>query len=248
MVTLLDSLFIILGSLLPAIVYSFIIWASMPLGSVNLRRGLSFMVPGIFSVFVVQVLHILNPAFFLPMVSGSEIDMLFFNAFFQVGMIEEFSKWLCLYITIRALSAYNDKPLSIMFYSGMIAAGFSVIENVFYGTQINSAPLSLMRGFSATIAHMTCGLIMGYWIAKAYTAGAKRRTWLSLFLNAFPIARVSIFTFMGIFCATFMHGIYDFNIFMNTPSSMPLMYVILYIALLVCYVAAKNLEQESQNS
>ncbi len=243
MVTLLDSISIIIMSLIPAIIYSFIIWASMPVGSVNLRKGLSFIIPGLFSVFIVQVLHILNPMFFLPMISGSEIDMLFFQAFFQVGMIEEFSKWVVLYIAIRAMKAHSDNPLSIMFYGGMIAAGFSVIENVFYGAQINSAPLSFQRGFSATIAHMTCGLIMGYWVAKAYSANVKRRTWMSMFLNAFPKIRVATFTFLGVFCASFMHGLYDFNIFINTPASMPLMYVILYIALLVCYVAAKDLEK-----
>lgn len=241
MLSLSAIFYIVLGSLFPAILYSLTIWASMPLNYVNLKRGLSYLIPGFASVVVIDIVHVTFPHFFQPVYTGAFSMDMFYKTFFQISMIEEFSKWICLYIAINHFKSFSDNPLSIMYYGGVVGAGFAIVENIFYGIHYGSQLLPLVRGASATIAHMSCGLLMGYWIAHAYCIEKRNRTYFSLVFKAFPRLKVAAMTFMGIFTATFMHGLYDFNLYMESPSMHPLLYIVLAIGVIVCYLAAKDL-------
>lgn len=100
-----------------------------------------------------------------------------------------------------------DEPLDGIVYSLMIGMGFATAENIKYviehqaafGTGMN---VGLQRMFTAVPGHATFAVVMGYFVGKA-KFDSKNSMKLML---------------MGILGAIFLHGTYDFLIFLDQYS------------------------------
>lgn len=125
---------------------------------------------------------------------------LVFYCFIQVALLEESMKALA----FRTISFIReDIPSSItltatLLYSCMVAIGFACIENLQYFTHIGGYEVVVRRTFTATIAHIVAGAIMGYFFALSR-------------LRPSSLDRFALIV-LGVVCATIFHGSYNFLI------------------------------------
>lgn len=124
------------------------------------------------------------------------------QAFLVVALTEE----LCKFAVLRYYSYPKksfDEPLDGIVYGLIASMGFATIENILYVSKYAGLGMgyqvAIMRMFLAVPAHATFGILMGYYVGKAKFNPAKRKRLL----------------FTGIFWATFMHGVYDFFLFLQ---------------------------------
>jgi len=124
----------------------------------------------------------------------------FYNAFFKVALIEEFSK----FIFVRFILYFNrnfNEPFDGIVYAVMVSMGFATVENVLYVFHYG-LPTGVLRMFTAVPAHATFGVLMGYFIGKAKFSPAN-----GLFLSFFALLTATVF-----------HGSYDYFWFISGSS------------------------------
>lgn len=118
-------------------------------------------------------------------------------AFVMVAFVEEWSK----YVMVRGYAFGKpefDEPFDGIVYSVMVGMGFATVENIAYVMQYGYST-AFMRMFLSVPAHASFAIIMGYYMGKAKFAG--RRRFLMLLI--------------GLFWASFWHGMYDLFLFLQ---------------------------------
>lgn len=174
-----------LFSAIPAAILSFIVSKKMALNSGVLKPGLLFLVFGILSGIFVGILN----SYFTNLNHEpiGIIDTLAYSIF-NVGLVEEFGKYLFLTFGLFFIISEELKTRNVVIlFSTMIGLGFAVIENFLYANNYGVAVL-ISRSLIAMPMHMCCGFLMG-WILSS---DMKYRT------------------LIAIGSASLLHGIYDF--------------------------------------
>lgn len=231
---------------IPTLLYSLLVWLSMPAGSVKLKISSLYFFMGILSVFVVQKVHYIFP--FWTVLLGSNMAMaVLIRAFFQVAFLEESSKFILFKITDSyRYRHWLEHPSATMFYGMSIGAGFAVAENFDYadifGTTHEAAYFVLtIRMFSSVLAHMTCGLIMGYFVGR----GKSERASITQLGQMNPFLRKLIYYALALGAAMFFHGVYDFNLMFNEePLATYVMFSTLLLGFGITYLMAKETKQD----
>lgn len=232
---------VIVFSLLPAIIYAFIVYLNTPYRSVAFQTGLAYWSVGFISVIFVTLIHrglpFLNNPLFDPPVG------LFFYAFVQIALVEEVCKWLSFRILSFGRQKETDTPMAVMFYCMMSAAGFAVVENYHYAEKFGQQVL-FYRTFSSVIVHMTCGAFMGYMIAKGMmNTQITYKSVFEIFLKRNPRWRKTIYTLLGLATATAVHGLYDYVIMIDPRGNEYSILVIIIACLWVSYLAGRKIAQ-----
>ena len=126
--------------------------------------------------------------------------------FLIISFSEEIFKYLV--VRFRVFTHYEfDEPVDAMLYMVIAALGFAALENILYlfspidVVSFNDAlnrtiVVSLVRFLGATFLHTLCSGVIGYFMALAFCETEKKIR----------------LVFLGIFIATFFHGLYDFSI------------------------------------
>ncbi len=221
-----NNFWLFLFAVLPAIIYSLLIYHKAPKGIVRKIPMWSYILIGVLSIQILKTIHFLFPNIH-QYVQGRQVihDMgdgivvvtdeptiwaILVFAFFQVAFFEELSKWFSFRIgnAMRGDTRTGiDSPFAVMFYSTMIAVGFAAFENIHYVGRalwgdlqglVNPSEMLLVRSLNSVIVHMLSGLFMGYFIAIG-------RRCKNIFKHAG-------YTLLGLFSASFFHGLYDFNL------------------------------------
>ena len=233
------SLFYILLALLPVLIYITLIWLTLPINSINFRKSIVYAITGIIGVGVVLTLHDLFP--FIIQQTNNFLSYFIFS-FLQIALVEELSKLSAFFIgekIIKTKSEEDELPISIMFYCGISALGFSFLENVHYAIMYGGEVL-IIRSTLSMILHFLCGLIMGYWVAKSrLPVKIKNRSLLELKFIKNPKLKSITMISMGVFCASAIHGLFDFNILTNGHITSN--YLIIASAIIASYLGAKEL-------
>lgn len=219
-----NNLLLFLFAVLPAIIYSLLIFYKAPTGIVKKKLMWSYLVFGILSIQILKTIHFLFPHIHkhietsqvfhdlsskIAITEEPTMWAIFVFAFFQVAFFEELSKWFALRVgnAVRGDTRDGrDSPFSVMFYSVMIAVGFAVFENMYYVGRalwgdlqgVDPSEMLLVRSLNSVVVHMLSGLFMGYFIALGRSCK-----------NVFKHAG---YTTLGLLAATFFHGLYDFNL------------------------------------
>lgn len=127
--------------------------------------------------------------------------LLFILVFLEVGLVEEFMKW----IMIR-LIGYNHKDFDqiydIIVYSVFVSLGFAAIENFFYVTE-GGVALGIYRAILSVPGHVCFGVFMGYFLGLAKLHQKTNRA--LYFKNMF----------LSIFIPALLHTIYNFCLMME---------------------------------
>jgi protease PrsW len=122
--------------------------------------------------------------------------------FIGVALVEEFSKWIVLYV-----ASYNHKEFDQLYdmivYAVFVALGFACFENILY---VFSGGLTtgIVRAFTALPGHACNGVFMGYYLglAKINEVNCNYR-----------LKRKNMF--FSLFVPMLLHGIYDYLLFLN---------------------------------
>lgn len=239
-----SNFWLFLFSFLPGIIYSLIIYLSIP-NSVRLRTALNYVFFGLFSGLLTIGFNLLFPnwqnlLFIEHIMPGYFIPTtltFFLLAFFQVALVEECSKWAAFRIgESNRQGKKHESPFSTIFYSMMIALGFAGMENIMYA--FNHGPQVLLsRNLSAVIIHMTAGIFMGYYIAmgRRNIDLHHEKTPLNIFLKIKPKWKVIIYNIKAILVACLIHGIYDWNLMASHENRDLFCFLIIALALYIAH-------------
>ncbi|MBL0741730.1 PrsW family glutamic-type intramembrane protease [Chryseolinea lacunae] len=161
-----------------------------PIGLLALSFGY-----GLLSVLV--TLFISFPVDSFLLLKENDVVQQFFNAFFKVALIEEFSKFIFVRFILYNNKNFNE-PFDGIVYAVMVSMGFATLENIIYVFQYGFAT-GVLRVFTAVPAHATFAVLMGFFLGKAKFS--KRH---GLLLSA-----------LALFAAALFHGAYDYFWFIS---------------------------------
>lgn len=130
--------------------------------------------------------------------SAGDLGLIFFYAFFFIGLIEEGLKFLLLALVVNYHKEMNE-PVDGIIYGITVGLGFAALENMLY-TETMGFQVGLWRAVVTCLAHATFSGWGGYFL----TAGLPKIPVVQRFLIGFGVALL-------------WHGLYDFLIFLNTP-------------------------------
>lgn len=174
-----------LFSAIPAAIFSFIISRKLKIPVSVLKPGLLFIFFGILSGIFVSILNDYFPNLNRNPIGA--IDTLTY-AIFNVGLVEEFGKYLFLIVGLFFIISDELKTRNVtILFSSMLGVGFAIIENFAYANNYGISVL-LSRSLIAMPMHMCFGFLMG-WIL---TSDTKYKILLAITLPSI------------------LHGIYDY--------------------------------------
>ena len=240
------SLVYLLAAFIPVFFYICIIWATTPWKSINLKTAFRYLFTGLISIGIVLTYFRLFPhAQDMINTSDESIALIIFS-FIQVALIEEVSKFSAFIIgqNIRKDNIEYDSPIGTMFYTGISALGFAFLENVNYAVQYGGSIL-IVRSVVSIMVHFLCGLLLGYWIsASRLPSKLENRSLFEVIIHRRPILKKVIYYGIGLFCATMLHGLFDYNIF--SGGTQATCYIIILFGIMSAYLAAKRLIEKSR--
>lgn len=155
---------------------------------------LSFLYGG-FSTAVTYAISYPIHLFFLTE-NANVLDQ-FYNAFFKVALIEEFSKFIFVRFILYPNKNFNE-PFDGIVYAVMVSMGFATVENLIYVFE-QGFVTGVLRVFTAVPAHATFAVIMGYFLGKA----------------KFSRTQSSYFSTLALIAPTLFHGTYDYFWFIS---------------------------------
>ena len=155
----------------------------------------NFILGAIVSIVVTLVLGYFIQRLF-PITNKESIIQQFIKAFFIVGFVEEFSKYIIVRYHAQKNAEFNE-PFDGIVYALVVSMGFAALENIIYVYQYGFTT-GLTRAFTAIPAHATFGILMGYFMGKA----------------KFSKNNVK-YNLLGLLVATVFHGAYDFFLFLD---------------------------------
>lgn len=181
----------------------------------------SFLLGAIVSIIITSILYYVFDMV-LPLTNKSSVFQQFIKAFFVVGLVEEFSKYIIIRYFAQPNKAFNE-PFDGIVYAVMVSMGFAATENIFYVLE-GGYPTALARAFTAVPAHATFGILMGYFMGKA----------------KFSNNRI-VLNLCGLLLAIIFHGAYDFFLFIDfIPGIWVGAFVSLFIGVILSRKAIKR--------
>ncbi len=215
-----NNLILLLASMIPAIFYAFIVYVNGPKNNVTIFKTTFYGLLGCLSMIFLYILFALFPNIHSVMFSdpSGKTTMLsvIVLAFIQVALIEESLKFLSFIIPFK-VNNEKETRFSIMFYCMISAATFAIIETLFKAVEYDGMYVVLIRSTTATVLHMCCGLISGYFASYAFVNQPyKNSEWAAMFKSK-PFLKRSVYIAIGLIISTILHGVYDFNLFIGQP-------------------------------
>ncbi|PWH82683.1 PrsW family intramembrane metalloprotease [Algibacter marinivivus] len=186
----------------------------------------NFLLGAIVSIIITSILYYAFDIV-LPLPNETSILQQFIKAFFVVGLVEEFSKYIIVRYFAQPNKAFNE-PFDGIVYAVMVSMGFAATENIFYVLE-GGYTTALARAFTAVPAHATFGILMGYFMGKA----------------KFSSNRI-VLNLSGLFLAILFHGSYDFFLFIDFVPGIWIGAIIsLFIGIVLSRKAIKRHQQDS---
>ena len=177
----------------------------------------NLFISGIFSGIIVVFISIFGLILFPIFGDVTKINnylILFLYSYIFIALIEESSKLLMIY-KVSYNSKEFDQTYDIILYSVFVGLGFACFENIIYVLGNPSIETALLRSITAVPAHTCFQIIMGYF----------------LYLSKYKEKRENIL--FGLIITVFLHGTYDFLIFIGIA---PLVIIdILFLIILMIY-------------
>lgn len=130
----------------------------------------------------------------------------FYSAFFEAGIPEEFCKWMLFMLVIWKNKHFNEFFDGIV-YACFIGLGFACIENIMYVFNTESLAsavhVGVMRALLSVPGHFLFAVIMGYFLGMAKFNPQKRGKYLLL----------------SYACPVLAHGLFDYLLMLSSAFS-----------------------------
>lgn len=244
-----NNFFPLLFAISPVILYCILIYVFIPKEMVCLNRAKRYLIYGLLSPFLVFLFHFLFPQW--STLSDGSLTPIFTYAVIQIGLLEEIVKFITFkYVNSQRKNLKQDLPIATMFYYMTVSAGFALTENIIYLMNYGNIVL-LPRATSAIVLHLICGVFAGYFISKAYSLKdpyLNPQGQFEKLVNDYIIIGKYFYYILGIFFATVLHGIYDYNL--SIPEILPyttlLKNITLISGLIIGYFIIRELIQLSR--
>lgn len=153
------------------------------------------------------------------------------NVFLGVGLIEEFFKWLVIYIICYKNRDFDESYDAIV-YAAYSSLGFACVENVFYVFLQGGLAVGIARAITAVPGHLCYGVIMGYFFGKARANKAAGQNDMGNL-------------FLALLIPTILHTIYDFLLEIEDDGSSILIWIVFTI---ICFVIGFILVKSSSKN
>lgn len=232
---------LLFGLFVPPLIYAVIIYFTSPYRSVSFKNGILFMMGGIISVTLLQLIYILFPTM------GFSHKEFFLRFFMFVGPLEEISKFIMYIVILNFIdkNKVSEHPFRYMFYFSLVGLGFAAIENIGY-VKIYGENVLYVRTFTSTIMHMIFGLLFGYWIGLATINKRKfgNRSVFGVITNKHKKLRMFIYALIGFISATLYHGLWNYNLSTSKEASDSIMIMLIIAGLLACKLLADDLNSK----
>ena len=158
-------------------------------------------IAGILSALTTVIITLLIS--FIPFFDYDELSMtgiiLFIKVFFGIGLIEEFSKWIYIYLIGYKNKAFNYLYDAIV-YSVFVSLGFATVENILYVAEYGRT-VALYRMVLSVPGHAFFGVMMGYYLGLSK---------LSKIHNKHD--KSTIYLLMSVFVPALIHSMFDYLI------------------------------------
>lgn len=241
-----NNLYELILSVLVALIYAMVVYVTSPVRTVKFKTGILYMLVGMLSVGILHIFYKVFPFWNSKVV----MDNIFFTStfvlcFIQIAFAEELSKLVS--FKINDLIFNKDRslhPNAFVFYAGMNALGFAIVENMQYLGMFGVSVLEI-RAVTATVLHLLTGIVLGYFMALGRVSRVRTRSVLERFLKSKPILKKWIYTLVGFLSAMFLHGIYNYNAMVSKDfqTSLVITFMILLITTLIMGILVNNLEK-----
>lgn len=157
-------------------------------------------------------------------------------SFIGVALVEEFCKWVMVYIGAYFHKAYDEVYDGIV-YAVYVSLGFACLENILYVFMNNSIAVGISRGILAVPGHACDAVFMGYYLAlaKVYASLGKKNLENKNLL-------------LSVIVPTILHGIYDFCLFSNIDILL-LVFLVFVVAMYIFSIKKiKQLSAQCKNT
>lgn len=159
------------------------------------------------------------PVNILILTKEQDVIHQFFNAFFKVALIEEFSKFIFVRFILYNNKNFNE-PFDGIVYAVMVSMGFATVENVVYIFQYGFTT-GVLRMFTAVPAHATFAVLMGFFLGKA----------------KFTHRKGLYYSLIALLAPTLFHGSYDYFWFI---SFVPGIWTGALLSLIICFILSRQ--------
>lgn len=145
----------------------------------------------------------------------------------SVALLQEFSKWVLVYILGYNNKEY-DEPYDMIVYSLFISLGFAFIENLIY-VYDGGANVSLFKAFGDVVLQACMGVFIGYFISLAKLAHIDKKPYIKYVILSLAVPCI-------------LHSILDYLLILGN-----LVFIFLFIVVIVVayYFAYKNISRLS---
>ena len=132
----------------------------------------------------------------------------FLYVFLTIALVEEGYKFLASYIVY-----YPNKNVNYTFdmivYTAFLGLGFSFFENIVYLKSISLSSI-ILRAFTAVPVHLSCGIIMGYYLSqmKINKKSSWRETLKAIFV---PVLIHTFYNYYLVYITNIFKRIFDAN-------------------------------------
>jgi len=151
------------------------------------------------TVLISNITQVIFPIFKTDVIEQKEVSYLFLAIYslFQVGLIEELSKWIFNYSI-----CWNNKEFDHIYdsivYSVFVSLGFATFENILYVLE-GGIGTGILRAILSVPGHAFFAINMGYYIGMSKIASINNRKELSI--------KYKIYSLL---VPTILHGFFDF--------------------------------------
>ena len=193
-----DTIILILA-ILPVIVLAWYIYKKDKYE----KEPLSMLLFALFLGILAIPMDLLVVAIINSVIPGESV---FYSAFFEAGIPEEFCKWALFMIVIWRNKNFNE-PFDGIVYACFIGLGFAGIENIMYvfgnDTVGGALTTGVMRALLSVPGHFLFAVIMGYFLGMAKFNPNKSGKYLIL----------------SYICPMIAHGIFDYLLMLSSAFS-----------------------------
>lgn len=160
--------------------------------------------------------------------SSYSFYVLFLLVFLEMGLLEEFSKW----IMIKFLGFKNkefNQLYDIIVYSAFVSLGFAAFENIFYVMQ-GGVGVGIYRALFSVPGHAAFGVMMGYFLGLAKIS--KKKT-----------MRLS-FLILSVLVPSLLHTVYNFCLIEETT---PYLLMFLGFMIILYFISFRRIDEFCEN-
>lgn len=212
-------------SVLPVIVLAIIIYINdknKEPAKLLFKLFLSGFLSVILTLIISGILEAASPIF--KITKDLSFIQLFISIYIGVGLVEEFSKWIMVYLVSYHENEF-DEMYDMIVYSTFVSLGFACIENILY-VMSKGVYVGIIRAVLSVPGHTFFGVFMGYYLGLAK---------ISSINNNESLEKKN--KYLSIIVPTLLHGTFDY--LLSLESIIYLLLFLIFVVLLYIYAIKK---------